>query len=80
MTVLSFTVGGPRDVRTFDRSRAISRALYLGHSKEHASITPTLGGPQWGKAEIGRRGADTRETEEMLEELRERDPGGDVKL
>ncbi len=38
------------------------------------------GAPQWGKAEIDRREADMRETEEMLEELRGRDGGGDVKL
>ncbi len=36
------------------------------------------GAPQWGKAEIDRRETDIRETEEMLEELRGRDPGGDV--
>ena len=38
------------------------------------------GAPQWGKAEIDRREADTREAEGMLEELQERDPGGDVAL
>ncbi len=38
------------------------------------------GAPQWGKAEIDRREADIREAEETLEELRGRDPGGDVKL
>ncbi len=36
------------------------------------------GAPPWGKAEIDRREADVREAEDMLEELRGRDPGGDV--
>ncbi len=38
------------------------------------------GAPQWGKAEIDRRESDIREADEILEELRGRDPGGDVKL
>ena len=38
------------------------------------------GAPQWGKAEIDRREADVQEAAEMLEELRGRDGGGDVKL
>ncbi len=38
------------------------------------------GAPQGGKAEIDRREVEMGETEEMLEELRGRDPGGDVKL
>ena len=35
------------------------------------------GTPQWGKAQIDRREADTAE---MLEKLRERDGGGDVRF
>ncbi len=38
------------------------------------------GAPQWGKAEIDRREGDVQEAAEMLEELRERDAGGDVKV
>ncbi len=38
------------------------------------------GAPQWGKAAIDRREADVQEAAEMLEELRERDGDGDVKL
>ena len=38
------------------------------------------GAPQWGKAEIDQREVGMGEMEEMLEELRGRDPSGDVKL
>ncbi len=38
------------------------------------------GAPQWGKAEIDRREAEMQEAEEMLEKLRGRDAGGDVKV
>ncbi len=38
------------------------------------------GAPQWGKAEIDRREAEMQESEEMLEELRGRDEGGNVKV
>ncbi len=36
------------------------------------------GTPQWGKAEIDRREVEMGEMNAMLEELRGRDPGGDV--
>ncbi len=38
------------------------------------------GAPQWGKAEIDRREVEMGKMNAMLEELRGRDPGGDVKL
>jgi hypothetical protein len=38
------------------------------------------GMPQWGKAELDRRATEARDAEEAMNQLRSRDPGGDLPI